>query len=158
VTNALPPLDAFFHPQRVVIFPAGSDKNTTLTRLAHTFADTQTVGDHPAWVKALFEREDVTSTGLGNGIAIPHAQHSSIAQFAFGIGITGTHDESSGIAYQAKDNKPVRLMVMMAAPLGDRPTYLKMLASLAVRLHQPSRIAAMVNARDQHSIIDEFLR
>jgi mannitol/fructose-specific phosphotransferase system IIA component (Ntr-type) len=152
VNSAAPSLAPYFHPQRVHIFSTAVSKHDALTTLAQTFADPLIVGDHRAWVKAIFDREEVTSTGLGNGIAIPHAQHHSIPQFAFALGI------SSGIDFIAKDSKPVQLMVMMAAPIGDRPTYLKMLANVAARLYQPPRVAALLSATSKEAMVAEFLR
>ncbi len=129
------------------------NKAQAIHTIADSFNNLPTLLDHRAWVKALHEREDVTSTGIGGGVALPHAQHSSISDFSLALGRAPT-----GIAFAAKDGRPVRLFVMMAAPTTDRPTYLKVLAGIAVRLHAPTVIERILTAETPAAAIEAFLQ
>jgi mannitol/fructose-specific phosphotransferase system IIA component (Ntr-type) len=152
VNSALPDLHAFLHPSRVVSLASDLTKAQAIHSLADSFRDLPTLTNHRDWIKALFDREDVTSTGIGGGVALPHAQHQSVSTFALAIGRA-----PNGIAFSAKDDRPVRLFIMMAAPLGDRPTYLKVLAGIAARLHRPPVVERILLAASPTDAIDAFL-
>lgn len=131
---------------------AGSpSKREILVQVARSFDGHPAIGDHRGWLKALYDREDVTSTGIGGGIAIPHAQHPSISSFVLGIARSPL-----GCDFTAKDGLPVRILVMMAAPPDDRPTYLKVLAAIATRLSQPAVMAGMLAASTPAMVIETF--
>jgi PTS system fructose-specific IIC component len=151
LATAFPSLAPFLNPQRVLVLAGSPNKRTVLLELGDVVADAPEVGNRTAYLKALFDREDVTSTGIGGGIAVPHAQMASITGFAIGIGLV-----PEGCDFTAKDGKPVRVVVMIAAPEGDRPTYLKVLAAVAGRLSRPDVIAAMLAAPNAKAVIAAF--
>lgn len=150
--RAFPDLRPFLDPARVLTLSGSPSKREILVAVARTFANHSAIGDHRGWLKALYDREDVTSTGIGGGIAIPHAQHPTISQFALAIARC-----PYGVDFAAKDGQPVRVLVMMAAPPDDRPTYLKVLAGIAARLNTKKVIEAVLAAPDSQSVIDAFV-
>lgn len=150
--RAFPDLRPFLDPARVSTLPRSLSKREILVDVARTFAGHPAIGDHRGWLKALYDREDVTSTGIGGGIAIPHAQHPSIREFALAIARC-----PHGVDFAAKDGRPVHVLVMMAAPPDDRPTYLKVLAGIAARLNNPKVMAAVLAAPDSQAVIDAFV-
>lgn len=150
--HAFPDLRPFLDPTRVLTLSGSPSKREILVSVARTFAGHPAIGDHRAWLKALYDREDVTSTGIGGGIAIPHAQHASIRQFALAIARC-----PYGVDFAAKDGQPVRALVMMAAPPDDRPTYLKVLAGIAARLNTPKIVEAVLAAPHPQAAIDAFV-
>ncbi|HEX3135888.1 MAG TPA: PTS sugar transporter subunit IIA [Planctomycetota bacterium] len=150
--RAFPNLRPFLDPARVLNLTGALSKREILVAVARTFTGHPAIGDHRGWLKALYDREDVTSTGIGGGIAIPHAQHPSISEFALAIARC-----PYGIDFAAKDGQPVRILVMMAAPPEDRPTYLKVLASIAARLNNQTVMAAVLDAPDSQAVIDAFV-
>jgi mannitol/fructose-specific phosphotransferase system IIA component (Ntr-type) len=152
VFRAFPDLRPFLDPTRVVTLSGMPSKREILVTVARTFATHTAIGDHRGWLKALYDREDVTSTGIGGGIAIPHAQHPSIREFALAIARC-----PYGVDFAAKDGQPVRLLVMMAAPPEDRPTYLKVLAGIAARLNTKKVMEAVLAAPDPQAVIDAFV-
>jgi len=152
VFRAFPDLRPFLDPARVLTLPGSLSKREILVTVARTFANNPAIGDHRGWLKALYDREDVTSTGIGGGIAIPHAQHPSIRGFALAIARC-----PYGVDFAAKDNQPVNILVMMAAPPDDRPTYLKVLAGIAARLNNQKLLEAVLAAPDAHAVIDAFV-
>ncbi len=150
--RSFPDLRPFCDPQRVITLAGSPSKREILVQVARAFTGHPAVADHRGWLKALYDREDVTSTGIGGGIAIPHAQHPSISAFVLGIARSPL-----GCDFVAKDGLPVRILVMMAAPPDDRPTYLKVLAGIATRLNQPTVMAAMLAAATPQAVIDAFV-
>ena len=150
--RAFPDLRPFLDPARVLTLSGSPSKREILVAVARTVASHPALGDHRGGLKALYDREDVTSTGIGGGIAIPHAQHPTISQFALAIARC-----PYGVDFAAKDGQPVRVLVMMAAPPDDRPTYLKVLAGIAARLNNQKVMAAVLDAPDSQTVIDAFV-
>jgi mannitol/fructose-specific phosphotransferase system IIA component (Ntr-type) len=135
----------------VLTLSSALSKREVLVQVARTFTGHPAVADHRGWLKALYDREDVTSTGIGGGIAIPHAQHPATSEFVLAIARF-----PSGVDFAAKDGHPVRVLVMMAAPVVDRPTYLKVLAGIAARLNSAKVLEEMLAASDPAAVIDAF--
>lgn len=150
--RAFPDLRPFLAPPRVLSLSSNLSKREILVQVARTFVDHPAIGDHRGWLKALYDREDVTSTGIGGGIAIPHAQHPAIREFVLAIARF-----PAGVDFAAKDAQPVRVLVMMAAPVTDRPTYLKVLAGIAARLNSAKVLDTVMAAPDAAGVIDAFV-
>ena len=152
MASAFPDLTPFVHPQRVLFFDGMPSKRDALLRMIDLLVRAPEVGNGPAYAQAIFDREDVTSTGIGGGVAVPHAQLPSVTAFTIAIGVC-----RQGIDFAAKDARPVRVVVMIAAPTSDRPAYLKILASVAARLNRPMLVAHMIEAGDSNAAIAAFL-
>ena len=150
--RSFPDLRPFLDPARVLTITGTPSKREVLVHVARVFVGHSSIGDHRGWLKAIYDREDVTSTGIGGGIAIPHAQHASISEFALAIARF-----PFGTDFAAKDDQPVRILVMMAAPPEQRPTYLKVLASIAARLNHPRIREAVLAAAEPQAVIDAFV-
>ena len=75
---------------------------------------------------ALMEREDMGSTGIGQGIAIPHGKSESVKEVVAGLGIS-----KKGIDFDALDGEPVYLFFIVVAPLNASGVHLKILAKIS---------------------------
>lgn len=69
-----------------------------------------------AIVRKLREREAQGSTGLGNGVAVPHVKEASVGQLVMGVGIA-----SAGIPFEAIDGEPVSVLFLVLGPRGGPP-------------------------------------
>lgn len=145
---ALYDLTTCVSPERVCFLPAGINKNEALKQLAHCTAKHTAITDRDAFVTAIHERELVSSTGIGGGIAVPHAKLPSITDFVITVGIC-----PSGMPFDAKDNKNVRLLVMIAASDQERENYLRVLATVAARLKNNQRCKQLVAASNASTVI-----
>ena len=152
MSAGLPDLAAFCAPSRVVDLARGTSKVEAITTVAASFRGHPAIGNYHEWVKALHDREAVITTGIGGGVALPHAQHPANQDFLLAIGRSQT-----GVDFGAKDGKPVQVMVMMAAPIADRPTYLKVLASVAGRLHRGALLPDVLAAATPEDVIAQLL-
>jgi len=137
---------------RVVFLQEGLNKEQALQRLATTTAAHPDVRDAAAFATAITERERVSSTGIGGGIAVPHAKIASVYGFVISFGIS-----HSGLAYQAKDDRPVHILVMIAASDQERDTYLKVLATVASRLKQPQLVDQLLTASGPAEVLAAFV-
>ncbi|MDK6805182.1 fructose-specific PTS transporter subunit EIIC [Aerococcus sp. UMB7834] len=129
-------------------------KTDTLKHLAEKFAQAGGVTNVDEYVAKLEAREEMSTTGVGDEIAIPHAQHPSIKQAAV---IFGRSKE--GIEWESMDGQPAKLIFMIAAPEGEGNEHLQALSKLSGVLMKPEAKAALLEAEttaDVVAIMDKF--
>ena len=141
-------LSAYLDPSRIVFFNDAVTKHAALQALATELSQAPAVSDANAFMAAIFERERVSSTGIGNGIAVPHAKLPSIEGFAIAVGIA-----QDGIHFDSRDGEPVRILVMIAASDQQREAYLKVLATVASTLKRDEVCAALLTAQASDAVI-----
>ena len=100
-------------------------------------------------LRAVQERETVLSTGIGGGVAIPHAKTDAVPTLRIAAGRTGT-----GVDYDALDGEPVRLCFLLVGPESDAGGHVKALSRIARVVRRESVREQLNQATD----IDEFLR
>jgi len=142
-------LTSYLSERRIVFLPADIAKPEALDRLAEACAADPAVRDPAHLVEAIHERERVSSTGIGNGIAVPHAKLHTIDDFVIAIGVC-----ADGIDFGARDQQPVSIMVMIAASDRLREQYLKLLATVATRLKHAARCERIRAAADPAVVIE----
>ena len=103
-------------------------------------------------VRILLEREKLGSTGIGNGIAIPHGKLSSLPQIltAFGRSI-------GGILYDSQDGRPAHLFFVLLAPEHAASLHLKALARLSRLLKDNHFRNRLLEAKDEKEIYQEII-
>jgi len=136
-----------------IVFLKSKDKKSALNELVDTLASAEGIGDAEGLREAIFARERILSTGIGLGIAVPHAKISSVEEFVVAIGIS--HD---GIPFEALDNKPVKIIVMIAGPEHQQNQYLTILAHTTLLLKNAANreaILAATTPEDVYKVITE---
>lgn len=102
------------------------NKPGALQSILDSLTATKAIKERVAVEEAIFSREVLMSTGVGYGIAIPHARLGTVEEFAVALGIS-----QQGIDYGAViDDRPVKLVCMIVGPNGQHENYLKILAML----------------------------
>ena len=114
--------------ERVKILEATS-KEGALRELAALVATAPEVTDGARLLDAIFEREKIMSTGIGLGIAIPHAKIPEVKEFVVGMG-----KATGGIEFHSLDGNPVHFVVMIAGPEDQQERYLQLLARITLKL------------------------
>jgi mannitol/fructose-specific phosphotransferase system IIA component (Ntr-type) len=114
---------------QICFLPEGQSKHEALGELVRATAQNPAVTDVETFERAVFDRESVMSTGIGDGIAIPHVRIPEITSPTLGVGISKT-----GVDFDALDNKPVHIMVLFATPEGSDKEYLGLLAQVMLSL------------------------
>lgn len=100
-------------------------------------------------VKAILKRELLGSTGIGRGVAIPHAKHASVEQLVGAVAISKT-----GVGFESLDNEPVFVFVMLVSP-NDRPgDHLRALENVSRCLRDDAFVKALRNAPDANAVWD----
>ncbi len=139
--------------EAVCLFSEPIAKHDMLAQLAHAVASTGAITNEENFVKALFDREQVMSTGIGSGVAIPHVRIEEVTRPALGVGISKT-----GVEYDTLDNDPVYVVVLFAMPAGSHKEYLKLLAEVMMQLKAPGfteELRACTTAKQIISLMTE---
>lgn len=125
------------------------DKNTALREVCRLLATAGSVSDTAELEKAIFERENIISTSIGLGIAIPHVRLESVTGMTMAIGIV-----KEGIEYNAFDDLPVNIIIMIAAPAGSHREYLSLLARIALLLKNHEIRKKLVEAESPEQVYE----
>jgi len=102
------------------------DKEEALKELVGVLAKVKNIGDQKAIVKALIERESLGSTGIGQGIAIPHGKTDKVGELTAVMGIS-----KKGVNFDALDGEPVYIFFLLIAPKDTAGPHLKALAQIS---------------------------
>lgn len=121
-------LDKHLAAERVIDLSA-TTKDEALAELVACVGGAPAVTDEAALLTAVREREKLLSTGIGLGIAIPHARIDSVSDFVVAVG-----RRSTGIEFGSIDGKPVSIVVLIVGPKDAQKPYLELLAQLSKRL------------------------
>jgi PTS system nitrogen regulatory IIA component len=102
------------------------NKRDVLAELSVIFMQGHETFNHDAIVNVLLEREKLGSTGIGDGIAIPHGKHNDMKQLIVSFGRS-----KEGVDFDAMDGKPVHLFFLLMAPENTTGQHLKVLAKIS---------------------------
>jgi nitrogen PTS system EIIA component len=132
----------FLSPTDVMIDVVAADKQKLLLELARKAGSIVDVLPERLFSE-LFKREELGSTGVGGGVAIPHARFQQIGK-PFGMFVR----LRKPIDFNAVDEKPVDIVFLLLLPEGSDGEQLGALAAVARKLRNPEIMAALRGARD----------
>ncbi len=105
------------------------------------------VNDVDDLIKKVIERENIESTGIGEGIALPHAR-GDVKKLSVILGIS-----KIGIDFNSIDNKPVNLVFLVTAPSDIKKEYLQAIAKIAKMLNTKNYKEQILNAKNPDEIM-----
>ncbi|WP_457786314.1 PTS fructose transporter subunit IIABC [Geobacillus sp. Geo 8.1] len=126
-------------------------KEEVIDELAAKLAEAGAVSDVEAFKRAIWAREQQSTTGVGDGVAIPHAKTAAVKRPAVAFGRS-----TAGIDYESLDGQPSHLFFMIAAPEGGEQTHLQALAKLSSLLMDASFRTRLERASDEEEILRLF--
>ena len=124
-------------------------KEEALAEMAAILAKTGRITDPEELTRALVAREKLTSTGVGEGIAIPHAMLAGLGETLLALG-----RKAEGLPFDAIDRKPVQLIFLLAGPPGRELTHLQLLSRLARLLRDAAFREALMSAQEPREVLD----
>jgi PTS system nitrogen regulatory IIA component len=125
----------------IIVDLKASDKLSALKEIASFFALQNDHVNANTILKVLLDRENLGSTGIGDGIAIPHGKLGGFEEIFVGFGRS-----RKGVDFDALDGKPVHLFFILIAPESAVGQHLKVLAKLSRMLMDPGFRADLMNA------------
>ncbi len=139
-------LDAL-HPDAILIDLQSRTKKEVLEEISKPIARILKV-KHEDLVKVLIEREQMGSTGIGKGIAIPHGRLSGINDLVIGFGLS-----RKGAQFDSLDGKPAHIFFVLITPEHSTGLYLKFLARISRMLKNEAVKEKLLHARELNDII-----
>ena len=128
-------------------------KNEVIDEMVHNLFVKGIIDDEELYKKDILKREAESSTGMGEGIAIPHAHDTAVKKpavmFARSV---------NGVDYRSMDGQPAHLFFMIAAPEGGDNTHLQALAALSQVLMNPDVVNALKAADTPQKVQDIFAK
>jgi nitrogen PTS system EIIA component len=118
-------LTELLSPDRVVVPLTARDKAGVIAELTHHLVDHSGGGFHEV-LGAVEEREAVLSTGIGFGVAIPHARSSAVRELSIVCGLSPVP-----VPYDSIDGEPVRLFFLIVGPESSAGQHVKLLSRIA---------------------------
>jgi PTS system fructose-specific IIA component/PTS system nitrogen regulatory IIA component len=98
-------------------------------------------------VKALMDREELGSTGIGQGVAVPHARHDAVTELIGGFGRS-----KKGIAFDALDGEPVFILFLLLSSKGASSAHLESLAYISRLVRDDKYIKQLRDSADSAGI------
>lgn len=135
-------------PADVIIPLAAGDKKGVLAEFASCFAGRHEGGAAGELLDLLLERETLGSTGVGDGVAIPHCKSPLLEAPVLLFGRSDT-----GVDFSAVDGKPVHLFFLLVVPEEAAGLHLKLLARISHLLKEPSVRIRLMTASTSGEII-----
>ena len=126
-----------------------SDKFEAIEELARVFDGSGLCDDIDSLVNALKEREGIMSTGIGAGIAIPHAKIPGVKEMAFAIGIS-----EKGIDFDSMDGHAVNLIILVIAGEKQHKDYLRLLSNIMAILKKEPIKEKIIKASNSEEILE----
>jgi len=140
-------LETILSPDRIIFLNYSAKRDALLT-LADNISTAPQIKNRQEVAQEILKREELMSTAIGRGIAIPHIRLSSITDLVVSVGISQTDI----IDFQALDDEPVRLLFMIAAAYNQHAYYLQTLSFFSARLrNQELRNALLASKTPQEA-------
>jgi fructose-specific phosphotransferase system IIA component len=140
-------------PERIKIPLVSTTKDDLLRELVDLAADGAEVRDRDEVLRAVLDREEVLSTGIGHGVAIPHGKSSSVSSLILVAGVA-----REGIDFEALDGKPVNLFFLLVGPESAAGEHVKALSRISRLLRRETfreRLVAALDAGTFYSVLSE---
>jgi len=129
----------------------GKDKESVITELVDVLDAAGVLADRQQVLQAVLLREQMRSTGIGSGIAIPHGKCDAVSELVMAIGIS-----PDGIDFQSVDDKPVKIVILLVSPSDQTGPHIQALARIS-RLMLDEQFRQQLEQADSPQQIYELL-
>ena len=139
-------------PDRI-IFISQTTKHDALVELADALATAPQIKNEAELTQEILKREELMSTSIGCGMAIPHVRLSSVTDLVMAVGICKKPIED----FQAFDDQPVNLLFMIAAAYNQHSYYLKTISNFSAKLKNEDLRKAMLESNSAQEVYNLLL-
>lgn len=138
---------------KLVQFLSPSSRDAAIKTLVTLAAKEGKIEDPDAFFLSTIDRENIVSTGVGMGVAIPHAKLSSFDDFFIVIGII-----KEGIEWNSLDGSLVRIIFLIGGPDDKQTEYLQLLSALTAAIKDEERRKKILTLNSSNAIIQLFVQ
>lgn len=138
-------------PDSIKVPLAASDKKAAIDELVDLLAERGHIADPAALKEAVWQREQQRTTGIGEGLAIPHGKSAAAKGLHIAIGLP-----AQPIDFNAVDNKPTRLIVLLASPPDRTSDHIQALGRISRLMADPDFRGAVYAAPTAEALYELF--
>ena len=139
----------YLKPEAIIMEIKAKEKIAAINELVDHMVAKKLVSDGKEFIKALAKRENLESTGIGDGIAIPHARTDAVEDL-----ILAFARSPKGIDFSSIDGKPSHIIFLIASPEGKKSEYIMALAKLSRLLRKHPVRELLRDAENPKEIMD----
>jgi mannitol/fructose-specific phosphotransferase system IIA component (Ntr-type) len=125
------------------------DKEECFEEMVDILVRAGRITDRAATLRAIQDREDLATTGIGEGVAVPHGKHASIPELIAAMGTS-----RDGIEFDSVDGKPVHLVVLLLASNNNPGPHILALAEISRLVRTPGFFRKAVDANTPSELLD----
>jgi fructose-specific phosphotransferase system IIA component len=140
-------------PDLINLNLTAKNKEGVLEEMATMVHNAGKVSDRDAFLKSLMKRENLESTGIGKGLAIPHARTDTVQ----GVVMAFARSEA-GVDFQSLDKKPAHLIFLIASPEKEKSAYIKALARISRLLRKDDFRNRLLKAATPQEVLQLIAR
>jgi PTS system nitrogen regulatory IIA component len=137
---------------RLIAFLDVGTRDDAIDQLIDLLSDEGKLPDRKQFRSAILHREQLVSTGIGMGVALPHAKLSQLDDFFIAIGI----QRKKGIEWNALDKAPVRLIFLIGGPDDRQSEYLQILSRLTTAIKDMDLRKEMLQSESVEKVLALF--
>ncbi len=138
----------FIVKEAIVVNLQGKEKKDVLEEMVEALAKSKKISSKEKVVKILLDREELGSTGIGQGIAIPHGKTNEVDNVVIAFG-----SSKQGIEFESLDGEPVYLVFLLLAPVESTGVHLKALAKISRILKDKHFRQSLRDAKDTAEVV-----
>lgn len=138
-------------PETIVLPLKTVNKIDIIQKLVHILFKAERINDLEKVLKSVLDREAVMSTGVGDGVAIPHGKSDAAPNIVAALGIT-----EEPVDFEASDNQPVQLIWLLVGPPGKTGPHLKALSRISRLMHQKDFRDRLITAPSAEEALQEI--
>jgi len=135
--------------ETIVMRLKSDSKDGVIEELIDTLVTAGKIKDRKAALKAVLEREKKMSTGLQNGIAIPHGKTDTLDVLVASIGI-----KPDGIPFESLDGEPARIILLTVSPASRTGPHIQFLADISRVLHNDETRQKVLEAASEDEVLE----
>lgn len=140
-------------PKSIIVGLEATSKEDAIQQMVQVLNENGYISDPTNYFNAVMEREAHATTGVGNGIAIPHGRCSAVKKASIAYAKL-----AQDVEWESLDEKPVQLVIMLAIPETQGDVHLKILSALAMKLMDEELVDRLKREMNPNKIIELLSR
>ncbi len=132
----------------VVVINESKERDQCIKELIDLMAGQEIINDRDKAYEAVLEREKIMTTGVGNGIAIPHCKHASCPNFAVALGIY-----PKGVDFKSIDKKEAKIVFLLVGPENNPGLHIKLLSRISRLMSDEDLRQQILKSKDAEEIL-----
>jgi len=137
----------------LVSFLKSKSRDGVISQMIDSLDNFKNLPDKELFKEAILKRENIVSTGIGMGVAIPHAKLSFFSQFFIAIGI----QKAKALEWDSLDGSLVRLIFMIGGPENKQNEYLQILSHLTLIIKDEKLRKKLTNSSSKEEVVKLLL-